>query len=339
MATHPKPSLKTVSTAKFIYKSIEEMGLNPAILFLNTDIPESILDDPDFIFSEEQRHQMSKNVTNFIRDPLLGLKFGRKFRLDDFGTLGYAALCAKTRGDSIRIMVDLQLLSGTNFNLSLNDLDERHCIELISTTELPEELLAFYCDLEVAATVFCEGEEQENRQEVVEIHLMHNQYEFRAEYEEFFECPVKFNCDANRVFFDTAALNKPMPRADIQTSELCLQQCRKVIDQLSRQSSLIEQVREAILQKAGIFPSIIEVSKSLHMSERTLRRKLSHEGTSFQKILNEVRFQMAKEYLSTDLSIEQIAELVGYSEAANFSHAFKRWTTLSPNDYRRSLVH
>ena len=339
MTTQLQPSIKTAKTARFIYKSVEEMGLNPAILFLNTELSESVLDDSEFIFSEDQRHSMCRNLVNFIRDPLLGLKIGKQFRLDDFGTLGYAALCSKTRGDCVRTMIDLQILSGTNFNISLQEKQDKHFIELNPTSKLPEELLAFYCDLEVAATVFCEGIEEENKQALIEIHLMHNQITLKEDYENFFECPVKFGCDANRVIVSTDSLDNPMPRADIQTSELCLQQCRKIIDQLGRQSSLIEQVREAILQQAGFFPSIIEVAKVLNTSERTLRRKLSSEGTSFQKILNEVRFQMAKEYLSTDLSIEQIAELVGYSEAANFSHAFKRWTNLSPNDYRRSLIH
>jgi AraC-like DNA-binding protein len=79
------------------------------------------------------------------------------------------------------------------------------------------------------------------------------------------------------------------------------------------------------------------VAGQLALSTRTLRRRLEEEGSSFQGILDEVRFGLARDYLhNSSLPIEQIAELLAYSTPGNFSQAFKRWSGSSPRDYRNT---
>ncbi|MGB5621878.1 MAG: helix-turn-helix transcriptional regulator, partial [Gammaproteobacteria bacterium] len=78
-----------------------------------------------------------------------------------------------------------------------------------------------------------------------------------------------------------------------------------------------------------------EVADRLHLSERSLRRRLAAESTSYRKLLNQVRETLARAYLlDTGLRVEEIAERLGYSDAANFSHAFRRWTGTSPGRFR-----
>jgi AraC-like DNA-binding protein len=73
----------------------------------------------------------------------------------------------------------------------------------------------------------------------------------------------------------------------------------------------------------------------MNLSERSLRRRLAGESTSYRQILDQVRETLARAYLSdTDLRVEDIAERLGYSDAANFSHAFRRWTGTAPGRYR-----
>ena len=76
--------------------------------------------------------------------------------------------------------------------------------------------------------------------------------------------------------------------------------------------------------------------KKLHTTSRTLRRRLHLEGTSYQDLLAEVRCNLAKEYLrGTRMTTEDIAETLGFSDAANFRHAFRRWTGRNPSEFRR----
>jgi len=109
----------------------------------------------------------------------------------------------------------------------------------------------------------------------------------------------------------------------------------QLIAKLSRQSSFIDEVRQIILARPGYFPDIDYLAEKLGTSTRTLRRRLKEEGSSYQTLLNEIRYNLAKEYLSTTMiSLEEITELLGYSDPGNFSHAFKRWSGVSPRQWR-----
>jgi len=95
-------------------------------------------------------------------------------------------------------------------------------------------------------------------------------------------------------------------------------------------------VYRLLTQVPGQFDDMEAISAKLNTTSRTLRRKLQAEGTSYQGILAEVRCQLAKEYLrTTRLSTEDIADVLGFSDAANFRHAFRRWTGKPTSEFRR----
>ena len=90
------------------------------------------------------------------------------------------------------------------------------------------------------------------------------------------------------------------------------------------------------MRTPGHFPSMDEAASALNMTSRTLRRKLDEEQITFSEISTDVRSSLATEYLkTTKLSTEDIAGLLGFSDAANFRHAFKKWTGKAPSAFRR----
>ena len=96
-------------------------------------------------------------------------------------------------------------------------------------------------------------------------------------------------------------------------------------------------VRRLLILSAGEFLKIKEVSDQLHITERTLRRRLSVEGTDFRTLFDSIRNTLAQNYLSnTSLSVVEIAHRLGYGEATNFHRAFQRWNEMTPSEYRRS---
>jgi AraC-like DNA-binding protein len=98
-------------------------------------------------------------------------------------------------------------------------------------------------------------------------------------------------------------------------------------------------VRRLLLQSAGDFPNIREVAESLHVSERTLRRRLDGESNSFRAVTEEVKNTLAKEYLiNTELTVSEIAHLLDYTETVNFRQAFVRWHGVTPSQYRRQAT-
>jgi AraC-like DNA-binding protein len=101
---------------------------------------------------------------------------------------------------------------------------------------------------------------------------------------------------------------------------------------------LFESVERVVRKNMKRLPTLAEVARQLHLSERTLRRRLRDSAVSYQALLDSVRKNRAVELLAnTPLSIEQVAVEVGFSDAHNFRRAFKRWTKSSPSDLRASL--
>ena len=109
-----------------------------------------------------------------------------------------------------------------------------------------------------------------------------------------------------------------------------------LIAKLTSQGSFVDQVRMLILARPGYFPDVDYVAEKMELSTRTLRRRLKNEGTSFRDLLEEIRYGLAREYLTdTDLPMDEISSLLGYTESGNFSHAFRRWAGIAPSAWRQ----
>ena len=107
------------------------------------------------------------------------------------------------------------------------------------------------------------------------------------------------------------------------------------MEEFNLRIGLVGKVRQVLLANLMRAISFGEVAKHLNTSVRTLRRKLREEDTSFRNLADELRMQMAIKYLrDTNLTVADIAEALGFSEEANFRHAFRRWTKAAPHQFR-----
>ncbi len=282
----------------------------------------------------EQEVAFHERLLQLSGDPLLGLKLGEAYRLESYGMLGYAMLSASTIGDALKLAVDFHPLTFTHYRLCLTPQDDAVALQFLPMRPLPPSVQRLYEDREIAAAL--SGAEQALGMPIKpsRIQLTYGKAEHRRAYAAYFPCPVTFDADVALCAIPRAVLSLPMPMRDPATSAHCRQQCEQLLATLSRSTPLVEAVRQELVRQPGSIPGLEEVAQRLNLSTRSLRRKLSEEQASFQCIQDEIRFQLAKEYLSTSLSIEQIAQLLGYSEASNFSHAFKRWAGCAPKIWR-----
>ena len=159
-------------------------------------------------------------------------------------------------------------------------------------------------------------------------------------FERFFQCPVQFGSDADQIILSHETLDLPSRRADGALFHILE---RLIEAEIKSHRVMARPFREAVdnemfrVMKRGE-PSIDAVASALAVTARTLSRRLAEEGTSFSELLASVRHSLALQYLKEPgLSIDQIALLLGYGESASFSHAFKRWTGLSPSAAQPSL--
>jgi len=111
--------------------------------------------------------------------------------------------------------------------------------------------------------------------------------------------------------------------------------CDELLDELKLRVGIAGEIRALLLRDIANPPTLATVANLLDMSDRSLRRQLRQQGISFRGLLDELRTHLALKYLrTTQLSNEDIALALGFSDAANFRRAFRRWTNKSPSEVR-----
>jgi len=158
-----------------------------------------------------------------------------------------------------------------------------------------------------------------------------------ADYEKILKSPVVFGAPQTEIEIFRERLDQPMHMACEETFEICARQCERLASSLSERASPADDIRRYLVMNPGEFPSLDEMAEKMSMSSRTLRRKLQESGYSYQKLLDEVRCELATEYLKeTNLSQKEIAYLLGYKMVSSFNSAFRQWTGSPPSHFRRS---
>lgn len=158
-----------------------------------------------------------------------------------------------------------------------------------------------------------------------------------AEYERIFGALPRFNAAANMARFDAALLAQPVPNADISLYPVLQQHAERMLGQrAARPPAIVDTVRAAVIRNlAQDRVRLPAIAAELGLSPRTLQRKLFETGTSFQAVLDEARYALARDYLrQRSLSLIDIAFLLGYQEQSAFTHAFKEWSGTNPGAWR-----
>lgn len=157
----------------------------------------------------------------------------------------------------------------------------------------------------------------------------------RSEYEAAFQCPVHFDADLNRIEFTRADWLRPLQPSDPSLFATLTEHADRLMSART-QSDLTTHVEGVIAQQLqGGDASLERVAKHLAMSERSLQRRLKEAGTTFAALLESRRAAAARKYLAAgDFSVHEVGHLLGFSGPSSFSRAFKRWTGMTPGQYR-----
>lgn len=146
----------------------------------------------------------------------------------------------------------------------------------------------------------------------------------------------RFKQAAAQIRFPVHLLDAPIATADAGSVQLAIERCEQELAQRAGKPSVSTQVLARLLCREGRYPDINAMASQLLMSQRTLKRRLQEEGRSFQTLLDQVRHQDSLRLLANpDLAIKQVAQAVGYTDPANFSRAFAKWTGMPPRDWRQ----
>ena len=269
----------------------------------------------------------------------LGLEFARHVRPGTFNVLGYALMTCKTLGEAIALVPHYRRLV---FDIGYSEM------QFVSTHEearlgwhvvskslpycssLAESLIASWYQFGrwIAGVGL----------PLLEVSFLHDAPPDVRSYEEFFECPVHFSAAENALVFSKALLDMPLVQAD-ETLHLAMRaQAQAAMEKTFNETDLAHRLRQALIPLMPKCEATLEkASAVLHMSPRSLQRRLGETDLRFQGVLDAVRKDMAVIYLrDPGLSILDVALLLGYAEQSSFTRAFKGWFAVNPSAWRRA---
>lgn len=293
------------------------------------------LDDHRQTITLRQEIHFYRNVLEVSGDPTIGLRIGAGYLPQRYGLMGYALMSAATLRHALVVAVNFGDLTYTWFGLGFDVAGRTATFSLIDRFDIDTDVRNFLYDRDCAAAWVGLSESLGQPLALDKVALPHDGHGRRSGYRGFFPCPVEFDSAPARIEFAAQLLETPLPHRDASASEQLRQQCQLLLARLGRQSRLVDDVRLLLLARPGFFPDIEMVAEKLDLSVRTLRRRLAEENTSFQDVLDDVRFALATQYLAeTRLPLQEISTLLGYSDPGNFTHSFKRWSGKAPSTFR-----
>ena len=279
-------------------------------------------------------------LVNHLRDPLAGLHAGASFSLAGYGPFSMLLMTCEHTWHALRTAIEYRELTYLFSEVSLEPGEHSSSLTL-TPPALPPLVQRFRIDGEMSGTFKLMRDMQANLGVEASPERVDFPYPEPGQaqaYREHFGCPVRFGADRGRFHIRNEFLHLPFPTANHTAHRMYRAQCDQLLAQRASAGSgeLAEKVRTHLEMFRNRFPSADRVAATFDIPERSFRRRLRAEGTSFRRLLNEVRLDKARQYLrETSLPVEQIAEHLGYEESAAFIHAFRRWAGTTPARYRR----
>ncbi|MFL9674772.1 AraC family transcriptional regulator [Pseudomonas sp. NFACC42-2] len=324
--------LTTLNAVSLVLETFSTEGISHEVLLAGSGIAVADLHQPDTRITTRQEMQVCANAVALRQD--IGLELGQRMHVSAYGMLGYALLTSATFGDALRLALRYPALLGTLFELSLEDDGQQVWFSACDYREDPA-LAAFNIELCLASLKAICDDLLGRPLPLLGARFDYPAPAYRARYGERFACPLQFQAATNAFAFDRQWLDQPLPLADAITHRAMAERCRKQNTEFTGRQAWLSRVRHLLATQLHAAPGLDRLAEQLNCSPRTLRRHLHDLGSSYQELLDELRFEQAKQWLADDaMPIHRIAEQLGFSETASFRHAFVRWSGVAPSQFR-----
>lgn len=263
---------------------------------------------------------------------------GRRNQITCYGAYGFGLLSSPDFRQAIRFAVDYHHLAAPTVQLSI---EERGACAAWVFDPLPhhridQALYRFIVEMQIGTLVALHSELLGEAFRPRELHLAYRRDDFAASFEREFDAPCLTESGRNKLVFDAAYLDRRHPRGNATSFAEMERLCERATQDIERSGGMAAKMRACIAAADREALCFDVIARQLNIPERTLRRRLGDENTSFSELVNDVRLVAAVKLLrDTLLPLEDVAGELGFSDAANFRQAFRRWTGFSPQEFRR----
>ena len=331
-------SSKTLTSwALLIWKLLQQEQLDAAAIFKKAGLNPALLSVSNARYPLEGMYKLWSAAVEATGDQAFGFRVGKEWSSTSFNALGFAWLASSSLKEGFNRLQRYSKLVNNSLITQFYrtdtayhfKFDTHENIDLIHPCARDAGLTSI---IKMARLLYGESFSP------VEILLSGDCFDHSGAIEAYVRCPLVYQQPVNLIAIGIAECETQLPTGDPEFALLSDQLLMTRLEQVD--NSLTSQVRN-IIQKSLPNGDLSEelVADRLHMSTRSLQRKLNDEHTSYQAILTDVRKNLAQNYIrATQLSQNEISYLLGFQNQANFTRAFKSWFRVSPTDYRQQIL-
>jgi AraC-like DNA-binding protein len=327
----------TGGIARLACARMRELGKGMAAVLSGAGLTAAEVDDPTLRLEVRTQIKVLELAAQELQDEFLGFHLARSFELRQIGLLYYVMASSKDLADALR---NAARYSGiNNEGVRLHFRSDRATVIALDYLNVDRCSDRHQMEFWLTTVVRICRQLTNGRLAPRKLMVRHFRDSTPAAYKSFLGSDVEFGADADEIIFPEHFASLPIVGADTYLNRLLRQYADEALAQRPQKRNTVRAAVERAI--AQLLPqgkaTTSEVARQLGLSCRTLSRSLFAEGATFTKILEELRAALARRYLRDhELPISEIAWLLGYREIGSFTNAFKRWTGMSPSQFRSS---
>jgi AraC-like DNA-binding protein len=326
----------SITLVRTLLEEVARAGRDPDALLATAGVERTLLADPDARIDLDPYNRLDELAIDVIGDAALGLHMAERAPLATFHVVGVLSTYCRTLREALEAFIRFRKLLSECEPPSLIEEGERATLvyTFMRGSERVNRLRAELGTVSVAKVGGLFG-----MNPPLEVTFEHAAPAYAAEYARIFGCPIRFDAGRTCLSFERRLLDQPQPHPNSELSSLLAQQAERKLARLDGQQPMAERVRALVLTQYGGAQTMATVARDLGLSVRSLRRRLQDEGHSYAEVVGAVLADHARALLADpSLTIQAVADRLGFSEPSAFHRAFKRWTGLTPHQFRAHRV-
>jgi AraC-like DNA-binding protein len=313
---------------------LRSIGVDEQSLMLRVGLDPSRMKSTDLRVSLSQASEFVTRAIIESGEPGLGVMLAREMKLPLHGALGVAVMSSRTLQDALELMTRYLLLRAPHLEISHRHEGDNEIFTIFSRVDLGP-LHGFIMDAMLYGCAVMGSQLTGGAVPGGEIRRRGPEPNYFRRFSAELPSRVLYDCPEDAFVIPSQDLELPIRFTDDQLAEVSRAQCEEALHHITEDAGFACRVRRVIETSYPFPPKLARVAGTLFVSERTLKRRLQEEEASFQNLVDQVRLDRAGELLAnTSMTLSQIADALGYADAANFTRAFKRWTGSSPSQFR-----
>ncbi len=315
------------------WRAAEQFGIRPAALLRQARLPATLHLGGQVFVTTAQYFALMQAMANLSGDPALGIRMVQAVDTALHPPSSLAAFYARDYRDGLTRLARFKRLC-TPEQLQIVEANG-DCIISVEWPFAIEAEPAISVDITFATLVEL-GRRATGRAIVPRRLDLARPGPVSATHADYFGCPIRTGAPRDLLVLDTADLDRPFPGHNPEMLDMLTPALSAALGELEAQSSVAEQVKIVLKRSlASGQPSLSDVAKQLGMSERTLQRRITEEGSTFRDLLSDARRDLGRHLLADPTTdIEEVACLLGYQDTTSFYRAFREWEGMPPNRWR-----